>query len=268
MKRMEGKVVLVTGGGSGIGKATCELLAKEGAKVIVTGRTESTIEETVKDIISVGGEAVAVKHDVSSEGDWKKLMAYISEKFNKLDVLVNNAAVGISRAISEVSLEDWQKIQNINLDGVFLGVRSAIDLMSEKNKDSDCSIINISSIYGLVGTGGRTADECFRPSTFQSAYSASKGGVTVFTKSAAVECARLGLNIRVNSIHPGFVMIGRNRPLNEEGKRALDIYQGLVPMGRYAEPIEIAKGVLFLASDESSYMTGSELVIDGGITAV
>lgn len=266
MNSVVGKVAIVTGGGSGIGKASCELLAEEGARVLVTDIDIQSAQDVADSIISLGGEAIAVKHDVSLEENWEEVMALTSRQFKKLDILVNNAGIGCSKNICDLSLADWRTTQQINLDGVFLGTRSAVDLMVENQ--SSCSIVNISSTLGLRGSGGRTAEIGAVPGVNQAAYCASKGGVTIFTKAAAVEYARLGYNIRVNSIHPGYVMAEHNPPFNDEQKSLLAKFTQLVPMGRYAECREIAKGVLFLASEDSSYMTGSELVIDGGFSAV
>lgn len=264
MNKVDGKVALVTGGGSGIGRAICELIAKAGAQVVVTDINLISAEDTVKNIVGAGGKAVAIKQDVASEDSWHEVMAFTAEHYGKLDILVNNAGIATSQEIKDTSLKTWKSIHSVNLEGVFLGVRSAIDLMKGSGGGS---IVNISSMYGLVGSGGRRGDDFFKSTVFQSAYSASKGGVTVFTKSAAIECARLGFNIRVNSVHPGAVMAETITPSNDKEQRGLDAWNDLVPLGRFAKPAEIAKGVLFLASEDASYITGAELVIDGGITA-
>lgn len=257
--RVEGKLVVITGGGSGIGRAASILLAEHGATVLVTDIDYRSAKETVDLIECFSSKAHALKHDVSNETDWNVVVDLALEQYGHLDVLVNNAGTGIEGECRYTSLSDWQAVMHVNLDGVFLGVRSAINAMiaTAKPGDKPKSIINISSTYGLIGGG-------------LASYSASKGGVTLLTKSTASECAQKGYNIRVNSLHPG----GVNTPLanlqedSREKKEELKSYYSKVPMGRCAEPIEIAQGILFLASDESSYMTGSELVIDGGYTAV
>ena len=254
MNRVGGKVALVTGGGGGIGGTCCELLAKAGAKVIVSDMNTSFASEVARKIVNAGGEAIALGHDVTSETDWEKVVDATIKHFGKLDVLVNNAGMAIAGECKDTSLENWQKVIDVNLSGVFLGIRSAINLML-KNRNTG-SIINISSGYGLVGGG-------------LGFYSAAKGGVAILTKSIAVECARLGYNIRVNTIHPGAVdtQMGRIHADDAENERAQAEYSKQIPMGRFGKPIEIANGVLFLAPDDSSYMTGSAIVIDGGYTA-
>jgi 3(or 17)beta-hydroxysteroid dehydrogenase len=250
MNRVDGKVAFVTGGGAGLGKASCELLAAEGAKVMVSDINLALAEDTAQSIIKSGGEAVAVQHDVASEADWQQAVALTLEQFSKLDVLVNNAGICLPSRSADTSLEDWRKVQSVNLEGVFLGVRSAINAMIDN--PSTGSIINIASIAGLIG-------DC------DLSYSASKGGVRMLTKTAAIDCGRQGYNIRVNAIYPG----GINTPMSAKVKHSKGMQTALTmyPLGRMAEPIEIAYGVLFLASDESSYMTGADLVMDGGITA-
>ena len=272
MNRMDGKVVLITGGGDGIGRASCELLAKAGAVVVVSDLNIDSAEETVKSIVSSGYEAVAIQHDVSSEDDWQRVMGFILEQFGKLDVLVNNAGISTQlRECKETSLDVWHKVLGVNLDGTFLGVRSAIKAMIKNTETS--SIVNVSSIAALSGH-----------SAFS--YSASKGGVRSLTRTAAIECARQQYNIRVNAIYPGEVDTSGNRVMiekilqgmqgehqvEEEDMKAsvdklIEESGAAIPLGRLAQPIEIAKGVLFLASDDSSFMTGSDLVIDGGVCA-
>jgi len=264
MNRVDGKVAIVTGAGGGLGGATSELLATAGAKVVAADVDLSAAEKTVANIVAAGGQAVAVQQDVSSESDWQRVVDTTLENFGQLNVLVNNAGMGMSGQCKNMSLEDWRRILGVNLDGAFLGIRSAIKVMADNNFSG--SIINISSASGLVG-GGPVP------------YSTAKGGMTMLTKSVANECGRLGYKIRVNTVYPGVINTSMwITPRNEEEAKAIPseaeknrlreaTFQH-IPLGRAAEPIEIAKGVLFLASDDSSYMTGASLVIDGGYTAV
>jgi 3(or 17)beta-hydroxysteroid dehydrogenase len=260
MNRVNNKVALVTGGGSGIGRASCCLLAQAGAKVFVTDINQMALDETVEIIVSSGGLATGVHQDVTDEGRWDEVMSLLLDTYGKLDILVNNAGIsGVGLPpIEEASLASFQKVTAINLDSVFLGTQKAVLAM----KDSGGSIINISSVMGIVGGAGP-------------AYNASKGGVRLLTKSVAVHCGTMGYNIRVNSVHPGYIWtplvenifehVGVDN-LTEDGFR--EMLTEKHPIGRLGVAEDIAKGVLFLASDDSSFMTGSELVIDGGYTAV
>jgi 3(or 17)beta-hydroxysteroid dehydrogenase len=255
MNRVKDKVAIVTGGALGLGKADCILLAREGAKVVVTDIKAREGAEVVAAIHEAGGEALFLEHDVGSEDDWARVVQQTEKRFGRVDVLVNNAGLGISGTVEDTSLNEWRKTLRVNLDGVFLGTKYAIEAMK---KHGSGSIINLSSIEGLIGDPTLAA------------YNASKGGVRIFTKSAALHCAKSGYGIRVNSIHPGYIWT----PMVEEilratgdvaaGRRALD---ALHPVGHIGEPDDIGWGVVFLASEESKFMTGSELVIDGGYTA-
>jgi len=255
--RLQNKVALVTGGGSGIGAAICQRFSEEGAAVVVTDINAEAAKEVAAALANNGGKALALAQDVSDEARWQSVITEALEAFNGLDTLVNNAGIVIPGSVEDASLDDWQKTLSINLDAVFLGTREAIKVM----KDPGGSIINISSIEGIVGD------------SMGAAYNASKGGVRIFTKSAALHCAESGYKIRVNSIHPGFIMT----PLVAHAFDSLEdaevaeqfrtrILQS-IPMGEMGEPVDIANGAVFLASDESRYMTGSELVMDGGYTA-
>lgn len=255
MPRVAGKVAIVTGGAMGIGQACAELLAAEGAAVVVTDREVATGKAVVDALIAAGHRALFVEHDVGDEEGWKKVISAAMKAFGKVDILVNNAGVGWFGDVEHTSLEDWRKLLRINLDGVFLGTKYAIPAMRTAGGGS---IINISSIEGLIGDP-RTA-----------AYNASKGGVRLLSKSAALYCARERTNIRVNSVHPGYILT----PMVERGLKASDnpaemrkTIEALHPVGHMGKPIDIAYGVLYLASDESQFATGSELVIDGGYTA-
>ena len=257
--RVQDKVAIVTGGGSGIGRAVSVLLAEQGASVLVTDINAIAAEATAETIMKSSGNALGLKHDVTNEMDWAEVINMARETYGGLDVLVNNAGIGIDGECRYTKQSDWQAVINVNLNGTFLGVRAAINAMVDDSrpKHAVASIINISSAYGLVGGG-------------LASYSASKGGVTLLTKAVAAECAEQGYNIRINSLHPGGVDTPMANLHSDQlaEQAALQAYYAKVPMGRCAEPSEIAQGVLFLASDESSYMTGSELIIDGGYTAV
>jgi 3(or 17)beta-hydroxysteroid dehydrogenase len=255
MNRVKDKVAIVTGSASGIGRVTAQLLSSEGAKIVVTTDANITgAEETVAKIKSAGGQAIFIKQDVISERDWLAVIDKTLDEFGKLDVLVNNAGVMLVKEIEKISWQEWRRVMDINLGGVFLGTKYAIGAMK---KSGGGSIINMSSALGLVGNNDHT-----------SAYSASKGGIRLFTKAAALECSKAGhdYNIRVNSVHPGVIATPMAAPVfaDEALKKVME--EGH-PMGRLGDPLDIAYGVLYLASDESSFITGAELVIDGGWTA-
>ncbi len=253
MDRVKGKVAVVTGGGGGLGRAEARLLAGEGASVVVTDLDEAAVQKVADEINTQGGKAVSIKHDVSSAADWDRVMQKTLEEFGRLDVLVNNAGVILYKKIEDISLAEWRWLMSVNLDGVFLGTRSAIEAMK---KGGGGSIINIASTAGLIGNPDA------------SAYHASKGGVRSFSKAAAIEFSKAGYgyNIRVNSIYPGVI----NTRMAEDLRKDEAKYKTAVswhPIGHFGEPEDVAYGVLYLASDESKFLTGSELVIDGGWTA-
>jgi NAD(P)-dependent dehydrogenase (short-subunit alcohol dehydrogenase family) len=229
------------------------LLAKEGAKVVLTDIDRARGEKAVEEINGLGEEAIFMQHDVTSESDWMKVMKETEERFGRLDVLVNNAGVFLAKAIEEMSLEEWRRVMAVNVDGVLLGTKHAIKTMKKKRGGS---IINLSSAGGLVGT------------VDSSAYNASKGAVRMFTKAAALECSKAGhdYNIRVNSVHPGVIQspLAESIMRDEDSKRAALSWH---PIGHFGDPEDVAYGVLYLASDESKFLTGAELVIDGGWTA-
>lgn len=250
--RVAGKVALITGGASGIGRAAAKRLAEEGANVIIADIQDDLGHKLAAEL---GGKGSFFHLDVTSEDNWVAAIAYAAASHGRLDVLVNNAGIGDFAYITDVTLESWRRTMAINLDGVFLGCKYAIPLMRQGGGGS---IINISSIAGKVGMDRAGA------------YCASKGGVLMLTKAVALDSARAGWNIRVNSVHPAFVVT----PLVEEffnkrpnPDRARNFATQIQPIGRMGEPREIANGILFLASDESSFMTGAELVLDGGATA-
>lgn len=256
MGRVQGKVVLVTGAALGIGRATAELMCREGAKVVLTDVLDKEGHAVASTLVEAVGEAMFLHHDVADEVQWEQVIASTIDRFGRLDVLVNNAGVGWGGPPEEETLERWRKLMSVNLDGVFLGTKHAIRAMKSTGRGG--SIINISSIEGLVGDPNLGT------------YNASKGGVRLYTKSTALYCAKGGLGIRVNSIHPGYIWT----PMVENYLRSVgDVAQGrqaldaLHPIGHVGEPDDIAYGVVYLASDESRFLTGSELVIDGGYTA-
>ncbi|MCE2566138.1 glucose 1-dehydrogenase [Komagataeibacter sp. FNDCF1] len=255
MGRVSGKVALVTGAALGIGKATALLLAREGARVVVADMKEQEGHAVVAEIEAAGGEALFVSLNVTVEEDWSQAMAAIEKQFGRLDIAVNNAGIAYTGTVESTSLADWRRVQAVNLDGVFLGTRHAVEAMKPHGGGS---IVNLSSIEGLVGDPTLAA------------YNASKGGVRLFTKSAALHCARSGYKIRVNSVHPGYIWTPMVQGLTAETPDQVAARQKLIdlhPLGHLGEPDDIAYGILFLASDESRFMTGSELVIDGGYTA-
>jgi NAD(P)-dependent dehydrogenase (short-subunit alcohol dehydrogenase family) len=259
--QVQGKVALVTGGASGIGAAVAELLAREGASVAVTDVDDLKGPELVAGIRKAGHEAVFLHQDVTSEARWVEVVSEVEKGFGRLDILVSNAGIGIMvPSITDMSLEDWRRQIAINLDGVFLSVKHCLPLM---RKTGGGSIIMMSSLAGLRGAAGL------------SGYCATKGGVRLFAKSIAMECASAGDRIRVNSVHPGIIDTpiwgkipteatgsGRNAPIDPDERAKL-----ATPLGRAGHASEIASGVLYLASDASRYVTGTELVIDGGMFA-
>lgn len=255
MKRLQDKVAIVTGGSLGIGRAACQLFAQEGAKVAICDVRYCDGKDLVDDIISEGGIAGFWKMDVADENSVKTTVDDVVRRWGKLDVLVNNAGIsGINKPTHEVSLEDWNRVISVNVTGVFNCTKFAIPYLKKNGKGS---IINLSSIYGLVSAPDVPP------------YHASKGAVRLMTKTDALLYAADG--IRVNSVHPGFIwtpmvenhLKGSNQN-TEEGRAAV---AALHPLGHMGEPMDIAYGLLYLASDESNFVTGSELVIDGGYTA-
>ena len=250
MNRLSDKVAIITGAARGMGKEEAKLFAKEGAKVVVADIIENEAIEVAKEIAENGGEAMACKLDVSNAKNWERMVEEISNKWGKIDILVNNAGILSLAGVEEATEEQWDKVMAVNAKGNFLGVKYVLPVMKKAQKGS---IINISSIYGLIGSGAAAA------------YHASKGAVRLFTKTVAAELAKY--NIRVNSIHPGVIRTAMTDELLKDPANTKN-FLGTTVLGRPAESIEVAYGALFLASDESSYMTGSELVIDGGYTAL
>ena len=259
MGQVEGKVALVTGGASGIGAASAETLAREGAAVMVTDIDVAGGEAVVGRIEQAGGKAAFLQQDVTDEARWQQVVAETEKRFGKLDVLFSNAGIGIICSVFDMSLADWRRQTAINLDGVFLSVKYCVPAM---RRAGGGSIIMTSSVAGLRGSAGLAG------------YCGTKGGVRLFAKAVAMECAAMQDNIRVNSVHPGVIdtPLWEGLPLRgADGKPTIVIDpqrmgRSDAPLGRSGLADEVAAGVLFLASDASSYMTAAELVIDGGIT--
>ncbi len=257
MNRLDGKVAFLSGAARGIGGATAKLMASAGAKVAIGDVLDERGRQTAKEI---GDSAIYLHLDVTSEASWAEAMDATVKKFGKLDVLVNNAGIFNGKGVEEASLDDWHKLVAVNLTGVVLGTRAALPHL----KKTKGNIVNLASVAGLVG------------SQLDPLYSLTKGGVTLFTKSTALEFGRKGYGIRVNSIHPGvidtdmgqktFVMRAQALGTNDT-EQARQTTLGLHPIGRLGVADDIAKGIVFLASDDSSFMTGAGLVVDGGWTA-
>ena len=247
--RLEGKVALITGAAHGMGAEDARLFAREGAKVAIADIREKDARKVEAEIAEAGGEAMVIMLDVSKEEQWEQAVAAVVAKFGKLDILVNNAGISGSGESDSSSTDAWDRLIDINAKSVFLGMKHAIP---EMEKIGGGAIVNISSISGLVG------QESIHPG-----YNASKGAVRLVTKAAAVQHAKSG--IRVNSVHPG--MLPPMLTSFQRGDPNREAMNANVPMGREGEPIEVANAVLFLASDEASYITGTELVVDGGFTA-
>jgi 3(or 17)beta-hydroxysteroid dehydrogenase len=250
--RIAGKVALITGGASGLGRETAKLFIAEGAKVAITDINEKAGQAVQQEL---GPNAVFFRHDVTSEAEWQSVVKQTVDKFGGLHILVQSAGVGLSKTVVEIELEEWRKVHAIDLDGVFLGCKHAIPAMA---KSGGGSIVNISSIAGIIAGHNMAA------------YNSAKAGVRHLSKSVALYCAKVKNGIRCNSVHPTFI----DTPILDKYKErfgaegALDKLARQVPIGRVGKPIEVAYPILFLASDESSFITGAELAIDGGISAM
>jgi NAD(P)-dependent dehydrogenase (short-subunit alcohol dehydrogenase family) len=258
--RVAGKVALVTGGSSGIGAGCAQLLAREGAAVVITDIQDEKGKWLAEDLVKAGLKAVYLHHDVTSEDEWIAVVAEVEKLHGRLDILVNNAGIGIGCPdITQMSLADWRRQQAINVEGVFLGIKHGLKLMRKAGNGG--SIINMSSVAGLKGAA------------ILAGYCATKGAVRLFTKAIALECGQMKDGVRVNSVHPGLIETpiwltitnpsgeGTNAPPDIDAMSAM-----AVPLGVKGVPEDIAKGVLWLACDESRYVTGAELVIDGGLS--
>lgn len=256
--RLKGKVALVTGAASGIGQGCAERLAKEGASVFVADLDEIQGQSVANGICAVGGNAHFIRHDVTDEDSWIQVIATINETYGRLDTLVNNAGISVVCMLLEMTLADWRKQTAVNLDGVFLGVKHSVPLMRKSGMGG--SIINMSSAASI------------KASPDSAGYCATKAAVRQFTRSAALYCARDNDGIRVNSMHPGMVetpmwdKVAAHSPIRKTRVDLDVVTASAVPLGFKGEPLDIANGVLWLASDESRYVTGAEIVIDGGLT--
>ncbi|WP_239000571.1 glucose 1-dehydrogenase [Novosphingobium pentaromativorans] len=256
LDRLKGKVALITGAARGLGAAMAKRFASEGASVVLADRDEAAVRETSTRLAIEDLHVAAIAADVTEPEGWSAMFSFAQERFGGADILVNNAGIAMLASIEETSLEDWRKIMSVNLDGVFLGTQAGIAHMRARGGGA---IINMSSIRAMAGD------------PMSVAYDASKGGVLSLTRSAAVHCARQGYNIRINSLHPGYVMtqmvsdaINSVSNSNEIKSAVIDLH----PIGRLGSEEEIANAALFLASDEASFMVGSAMVVDGGFTAV
>lgn len=266
MNRLDGKVALISGGARGIGAETARLMTQVGAKVVIGDVLADRGRETAKEITAAGGEAIFVALDVTSEASWTSAANAAVMQFGALDILVNNAGMFLGRDFEEATMEEWARLVAINMTGVFLGTKLCAPALRDAAKKSKhgSAIVNTASIAGLVG------------SQLDALYSMTKGGVTLFTKSTALSFARKGDRIRVNSIHPGVIdtdmgaqtfatrasYMGTN-DVDDAKRIALQSH----PIGRLGLPDDIARGIIFLASDDAAFMTGAGLVMDGGLTA-
>jgi len=248
MGRMDGKVSIITGGGMGMGESHSKLFASEGAKVVVADILEDEGKRTVADIEAAGGDALFVKIDVSSESDWANCIDAAMSEYGKVDSLVNNAAIAILKTALDTSMEEYQREMDINVKGIFLGCKAVVPAMQ---KAGGGAIVNISSIYGIAGAPSACV------------YQMTKGAVRVLTRSIAVDYAKY--NIRCNNIHPGVIRTSMAGPMLQDPEVAKAILD-LTILKRPAEPVEVSYPVLFLASDESSFVNGAEVVVDGGYT--
>lgn len=255
--RLEGKIALITGAASGIGKATAERFASEGAKVALTDIDPDKGEKLAEELIKSGHEAFYQNLDVVNPEEWRTVVESVTNRWGRLDILVNSAGIGRAKGLLEMSYDFWRQTISINLDGTFLGTQAAVDSMKDTGGGA---IVNISSVLGFVGMSNI------------SAYAASKGGVRLFTKAAAIECANKGYNVRVNSVHPGYIetpMVMRRFDKIAEAEREAEEtrLKESHPLGRLGKPEEIASMILYLASDEAAFVTGAEFVADGGYLA-
>ncbi len=255
--RLAGKLVLITGAAQGLGAAMAHAMAAQGARLLLTDVNAAGVAEQARSINAVHGHdtAFSCRHDVTSEADWAAALAMAQSQLGGLSVLVNNAGIGAAGTVESTSLADWHRAFSVNVDSVFLGCKLTLPML---RASQPASIINISSVAGLVA------------SPMMAAYHASKAAVWMLTKSVALECAKAGDNIRCNSVHPAYVdtpiLDGFQREGSSRDATVNFLARG-IPMNRVGSPDEVAHGVVYLASDESSFMTGAELKLDGGLTA-
>ncbi len=253
--RLAGKVALITGGASGLGANAAELMAQEGAKVVLA---DINVEGARVVAAKIGAAADVVPLDVTSEEQWKAAIAAAVARFGALHVLLNSAGIGLTKTVEEIELEEWRRVHAIDLDGVFLGCKHGVAEIKKHTGKLGGSIINISSISGIIAGANMAA------------YNSAKAGVRLLSKSVALHCAKSGYNIRCNSVHPTFIdtpILDRHR--KRMGQDVMEQkFSRQIPIGRLGRPSEVGWGLVYLASDESSFMTGAELVIDGGISAM
>jgi len=252
MGRVQDRIALITGSASGIGLAAAKLFAEEGARVVLTDRDAAALKAAVAEL---GPRASSRLLDVTREDEWLSVTDGVVRDCGRIDILVNNAGVALFKDIEATTLEEWRDLMAVNLDGVFLGCKHAIRVMKDRGGGS---IVNMSSVAGMIGYGSLAA------------YGASKAGVRLLTKTVALHCARKGYNIRCNSVHPSFAETPMLRSIIATARnpqKMEDHCMTAAPLGRLAQPIEVARAILFLASDESAFTTGAELAVDGGLTA-
>jgi len=266
MNRLDGKVALVSGAARGIGAETARQMAAAGAKVVIGDVLGERVLETAREITGAGGTALALALDVTSEASWTAAAAAATKEFGKLDILVNNAGIFLGKDLMEATMEEWSRLVAVNMTGVWLGTKTCAPALAESGKSSrhGSAIVNLASVAGLVG------------SQLDPLYSMTKGGVTLFTKSTALSFGRKGWRIRVNSIHPGVIetdmgaqtFASRARAAgSNDVDEARNVAMRQHPIGRLGVAEDIARGIVFLASDDSGFMTGSGMVVDGGLTA-
>jgi len=263
--KLTGRVALVTGGARGLGAASAQALAAAGAAVLITDVLDADGERAAAAIAETGARAGYVHHDVRDERAWVEAVATAEKRFGGLDILVNNAGIFALKPMTATSIEEFRHMQSINVEGVFLGMKTALPAIGKRGAQwpGGGSIINLSSVAGLTGTA------------FAVPYNASKGAVRLMTKGAALECAQLGLKIRVNSVHPGIIDTMMGQQVIDDfatvaGGGANEVRTNMIalhPLGRLGVAADVANAVVFLASDDAAFMTGSEMVIDGGMTA-
>lgn len=266
MNRVDGRTALITGGARGIGEATVRCLAEGGARVVIADVLDAEGKAVADALAQSGHQAAFVHLDVTQEAQWHMAVEIVRSRFGGLDILVNNAGIAVAGSTDELSLADWRRIEAVNVDGVFLGTKTCLALLRENAArwPGGAAIVNVSSILGLVGIDGA------------SAYSMTKGAVRLYTKSTALEFARRGYRVRVNSVHPGYIEtdMGRGalkrmveRGLAKDEAQARALLDLMHPIGHMGRPQDIANAIAFLASDDAAFITGSELVVDGGYTA-